>query len=185
MRSAARFRVHIRKAHGGLQQRRCAGGGSGDENARLGDKGHPGPDDSGRGDCVPADSFGSLTSADLRGLTITSRSLSGLVRENGQLAELRLPAGCDPRELRPLRQSALRRLTVERPPGHTEDWLPERLQELDITGEAPVAQALCFLTYNAGHTEPTYPGWAEAAPISALARVDADTVSTRRSAFRM
>ena len=93
---------------------------------------------------VVASSCKNLTSADLRGFTITGESLARLVRRNGRLEALTLPDGCSRDQLRPLVHSAsLRRLTVEAPTCDMFQCLPENLQTLDINGlEVPLKQCL-------------------------------------------
>ena len=100
---------------------------------------------------VIASSCKNLTSADLRGFTITGESLARLVRRNGRLEALTLPGGCSRDQLRPLVHSAsLRRLTVEAPTCDMFQCLPENLQMLDISGlEVSLKQ---FLSHQAGLT---------------------------------
>ena len=93
---------------------------------------------------VVASSCKNLTSADLRGFTITGESLARLVRRNGRLEALTLPGGCSRDQLRPLIQSSsLRRVTVEAPTCDMSQCLPENLQTLVIRGlEVPLKQFL-------------------------------------------
>ena len=77
-----------------------------------------------------------MNTADLRGFTITEEALTSLVRNNGQLWEIKLPGGCSRDQLQPLRRlTELERMTLEAPTGDITECLPESLLELDIAGE--------------------------------------------------
>ena len=85
--------------------------------------------------------------ADLRGFSCRAESLGKLARQNSQLTEVFLPAGCYDKDIEALLRpsTALEDLTVYSPdgPGQWLQLLPHTLRTLRITGlEAPLEQCL-------------------------------------------